>query len=367
MLEHSCRELYFPDRFADSPFAMERLPRDPIRFDLVNAFAEFGCEEKVSLRDPATATDGFVERTRESVRRSLSNEALLHGLRTQSMFEALLVSLGAVELLKQEDAGEIYAFDETLEVPDFRLVLRDGSQLLVEVKNFYQTNNARKSFEVDEEYLEGLIRYSTTMRCDLFFAIYWVKWNVWTLVPPDVFQFQGNKRSLDLLDAMKANHMASLGDYAIGTRFPLSFVMYADTTKPRSIGPDQTGTFTVANVEVYCAGHRITDLVEMGIATYLMFYGKWEYEAELKLAANEIEAVEHRWVPDEDHQQGFEIVGSLSELFSTFYRFRTQEEGELTRLRLDVTPGFLGQLIPEDHKGHNLPLWRFRLQPSSPC
>src|ERR1035437_3666396 len=68
--------------------SMKRLPRDPIRFDLANAFAEFGRLESVSLRDPA-ATDGFVDRIRESVRRSLSNEALLHGLRTQAMFEAL--------------------------------------------------------------------------------------------------------------------------------------------------------------------------------------------------------------------------------------------------------------------------------------
>src|SRR5207237_10049330 len=117
---------------------------------LGKSFDVFVCRVRVSLRDHASAVYGLVERTRESGRRSLSKEALLHALRTQSMFEALLVSLGAVELLKQEDAGEIYAFDETLEVPDFRLVLRDGSQLLVEVKNFYQTNNARKSFEVDD-------------------------------------------------------------------------------------------------------------------------------------------------------------------------------------------------------------------------
>src|SRR5689334_17565697 len=112
---------------------MERLKRDPIRFDLLDAFAAFGQQEKVSLRDPA-ATTGFVDRARASVEASLSNDALLHGLRTESMFEAMAASLGAVDLIKQEDAGRIYVSDTRLRVPDFRLVLRDGLQMLVEVK-----------------------------------------------------------------------------------------------------------------------------------------------------------------------------------------------------------------------------------------
>ena len=91
---------------------MKRLPRDPIRFDLINAFAEFGRNEKVSLRDPSAA-DGFVDRARESINRSLANEAFLHGVGTELMFESMVASLGAVEVLKTEDSGEIYAADHT--------------------------------------------------------------------------------------------------------------------------------------------------------------------------------------------------------------------------------------------------------------
>ena len=169
-----------------------------------------------------------------------------------------------------------------------------------------------------------------------------------------------------MLDAMKADHMASLGDYRIGTKFPLSLVMYADKTKPRAIGQDRTCSFTIAKVEVCCAGSLLTDPVETRIAAYLMFYGRWEYAAEARIVENEIEAVEHRWVPEEDHQQGFEIVGSLSDMFSTFYKFATQDEGRVAKLRLDVTPGSLGRLIPEDFNRDSLPLWRLRLQPSQP-
>jgi hypothetical protein len=174
------------------------------------------------LSDPATATEGFVERIRESVHGSHSNEALLHGLRTESMFEALVVSLGAVELIKQEDSGEIYSSDERLKAPDFRLVLSDESQMLVEVKNFYQKNDARRVFELEEDYLEALLRYSKLMGCDLLLAVDWAKWNIWTLVRPEIFKSSGKRRTLDMFDALKANRMASLGDYSIGTKFPLS-------------------------------------------------------------------------------------------------------------------------------------------------
>ena len=58
------------------------------------------------------------------------------------------------------------------------------------------------------------------------------------------------------------------------------------------------------------------------------------------------------------------MVGSLSGMFSTYYRFMTQKGGEVAKLQIEVTPGFLGRLIPENHKGDRLPLWRFRIHPS---
>jgi hypothetical protein len=57
-----------------------------------------------------------------------------------------------------------------------------------------------------------------------------------------------------MLSAMQANHMAKVGDFGVGTRFPLSLVMRADKAKPRRVGPDGNGSFTVGNVELHCAG-----------------------------------------------------------------------------------------------------------------
>ena len=50
----------------------------------------------------------------------------------------------AGEVYAQEDAGEVYAQDETLRLPDFRLVLSDGVVVLVEVKNFRQTKGTEE-------------------------------------------------------------------------------------------------------------------------------------------------------------------------------------------------------------------------------
>ncbi|HEV2616371.1 MAG TPA: hypothetical protein VGU63_07155 [Candidatus Acidoferrales bacterium] len=344
---------------------MKRLARDPIRFDLINAFAEFGRIEKLSLRNPAAA-EGFVERARASVNRSLLNEAFLHGIRTELMFESLVASLGTIEILKTEDSGEIYSSDDTLKVPDFRLVFSDHSQVLVEIKNFYQTNDARQAFELDSQYLDGLVRYSKAMSCKLFLGVHWARWNIWTLVAPEVFKNRGETRALDMLEAIKANHMAMLGDYSVGCRFPLSLIMHADKRQPRIIESDGKGAFVISKIDVCCAGQLIESPLERQIATYLMFYGKWRYEVIADVIDNQIETVEHRWSPERDNGQGFEILGSLGEMFSTFYKSVTQDEGQVRRLRIDVSPGSLGHLIPDNYKSEILPLWRFKQKPGEP-
>jgi hypothetical protein len=345
---------------------MQRIPRDPIRFDLIDAFAAFGKEEKVSLHDPA-ARSGFVDRVRTSVATSLGNEALLHGLRTQSMFEALVASLDAAEIIKAEDAGAIYVSDTRLKVPDFRLVLKDGSQMLVEVKNFYQgqREKAKRPFEFDRDYFDGLVLYAAATKSTLFIAIHWAVWNIWTLNRPDVFQRDGEKVVVSLFEAMRANHMAILGDVSIGTRFPLSMVMVADKTKPRTVEADNSANFTIGKVELYCEGRLIEDPVEKSIATYLMFFNTWEYQVVPKLGGNQIESVEHRWAPPEDHDQGFEIVGSLSGMFSMFYKVATQDEDRIENIQIEASSRW-GRLIPDDYKGKALPLWRFTLKPASP-
>lgn len=72
--------------------------------------------------------------------------------------------------------------------------------------------------------------------------------------------------------------------------------------------------------------------------------------------------------PYESHaEQGFDIVGALSELYTRmFYSGTTSLEDETTKLSIDVEPGTLPRLVPTDLKSDRLPLWHIRISPSPP-
>jgi len=90
-----------------------------------------------------------------------------------------------------------------------------------------------------------------------------------------------------------------------------------------------------------------------------------DVRSSIKNGGGLIEAVEHRWVPEEDTKQGFEIVDSISGMFLLFTNLPP-----LTKTKSEncvwTSPRIMGSLIPEGYKGAVLPLWRFKLQPSLP-
>src|SRR5215831_1716986 len=100
------------------------------------------------------------------------------------MFEGVVIALGQVQMIKEEDAGGWYDGDK-LTVPDYRIILRDGTQFLVEVKN----HNAGP-FEISfkKEYVNGLRRYGGLTGSPVKLAVYWVRWRTWTLVSLDVLE-----------------------------------------------------------------------------------------------------------------------------------------------------------------------------------
>lgn len=337
---------------------MKRIPRDPLKFDIFDAYAEYGREGKVSLYDPKV-TQGFLARIQDSIDNSQKDARFIHGQWAQAMFEALVIELGNFQIMKQEDAGRVHV-EDSVKVPDFRMVLNDGSQMLIEVKNFYQGDKPEKSFELSQDYFTEILRYSSLMNFDVKIAVYWVVWNMWTLVSPSVFQKTEKKMVLPLVEAMRMNEMAKLGDMSIGTKFPLGIRVIADPTKPRSIDKSGKGSFSIAKIELFCADRVITDKVERNVSLYLMLYGNWKEEPLTGLCVENLpEYVEYRLMPLKDNKQGFEIIGELSSMFSRFYAQATVEGGKIGQLKIDITPGSLGQLIPKDYQGKVLPLWRF--------
>jgi hypothetical protein len=61
-------------------------------------------------------------------------------------------------------------------------------------------------------------------------------------------------------------------------------------------------------------------------------------------------AIVFEFRPHEDHQQGFEMIGSLSEIFSSYFQWRTMKERAVSKLEVDVVPGQMANLIPKTMK-----------------
>jgi hypothetical protein len=349
---------------------MKPIRRNPLRFDIFNALTQFSQEERLSLSDPKTS-EGFINKIRSTVDTTITNEAFLFGQRTQAMFEALVLSLGKVAMLKQEDAGEVHSTDAGIKIPDLRLVFPDGKQLLIEVKNFYQASDTLEPFQLQEGYIDGLSRYSKLLSCKLLIAVYWVRWNFWALVPASRFELNSGVAKLSYQSSMMFNEMAMLGDMMIACKFPLAIQIETRKDEPRTVESSGQVRFRASGIRILCAGQEVTTELERNIAWYLINYGSWEEQpSEAIVTADQLDAITCEWLPETYHEsreeydrQGFAMVGSLSGMFSKYFRALTLRDGRIGQLRIDISPGELGQMIPDDYKGQALPLWRFTMVP----
>lgn len=123
---------------------------------------------------------------------------------------------------------------------------------------------------------------------------------------------------------------------------------------------------TIGSAEIAVGNVSIEDKVERNIALYLMMYGRWNYDgAQVEFDDQGLPiAVIHQVTPEDPiPDQGFEIIGSLSSLYSQVYNSLTLEQGRVSRLNVN-DPATLAPIIPRDFQKKQLPLWRFILQPS---
>ena len=344
---------------------MKRLPRDPVRFDVFAAFAEHAAKRGVPIHDKATLRD-FGAAVQDVTEKSLGEKTFVFGNRVQVMFETIVAALGEVRAIKQEDSGSGY-FADDIKLPDYRLVLADGSGLLVEVKNHHQRETKpHEPFEMEVSYLRKLEAYSRMMNTDLTFAIYWSAWNLWTLTSASAFTVNGDHAVLTMADAFKASQMARIGDVMLGTRAPLRF-------RVETVETDRQGVqrrVVIDNAMLLCEDRPIAAEVERRIAMMLMLYGDWREEQVVELSDDDkLTAVEYRFAPPEEAQrqneQGFEMNSFISSMVSKLFREATVKDGVVTALHMEFTPGEFGRLIPTDYDQIRvaLPLWRCVLQP----
>ena len=301
----------------------------------------------------------FASHAQDSLARSLEDKAFLHGLRVEKMFEVLVVSLDNFRLFKTEDVGEVHGEDLS-RAPDFRLVLKDGEQLLIEVKNVYVENPSKQRKHFSPEYIKSLLDYSDLMKCSLKVAIFWARWGFWTLVDVKTFQLPDGSVDIKMPDAMKANEMSKLGDIMVGTKAPLRLVLKADLNKPRILHPNDKTEFTIGGVSLFSEEVELDDPIEQQIVWMMMNYGSWEMNGPYPIMnGDSLEGIELIFAPQSLTNQGFEMVGYLSTFFSRYYSEITIKNAEVVQLEGDPVPEWFRPIQKFDHKSAKLPLWNF--------
>ena len=342
---------------------MKRIKRNPEKFDVIDLFDSIGQSINLKFNDP-NSKETFLNSISLSLNKSIT-PIMLFGRRAESMFGYVAASLGKCKLIKKEDCGEVFFNDDAIKIPDYRIITTTEKQYLIEVKNFYGKDSFTK-FKLKASYLDELLRYSLLVNVDLQIAIYWSKWNVWTMVAPFDFHNEGDEMTISLADAMKRNQMSILGDITIATLPNIAMRVYADPHMPRHVDKERHIDFTISNIELSCAGQVLSEEIEQHIAFMLIMLGVWEISGPTaKICDENLEYIEFVSAPkDRTTGQAFEIIGQLSGMISSQYKWITAPDGKVARLSPDIETGMLGFQIPEDYKSKSLPLWRFEIQPN---
>jgi hypothetical protein len=343
---------------------VKRIKRNPEKFEVIDLFTAMGREHgyKLAVNEDA---DDFIKRIECSLKASIENPNILYGKRVESLFAHVAGALGNCKLIKQEDSGEAFSIDQDIQAPDYKVILKDGSQYFIEVKNCHFPN-IKSPYPLNKAYIEKLEKYAELHSIPLMFAIYYSHQNKWFLLPKSSLTEQKTKYVTDFINAMAKNEMSLLGDRTIGTEPDLAIELIADPSKDASVDSRGQAKFIIGNVKLYCAGREISDDLEKTIAFYLIRFGNWnEQEAEGIYSGDVFKGVRFTYSPDfPPEEQKFSMIGELSSMISLSYSEQTTYERSVIALDTNLEPTVFSVEIPDGYKGNDLPLWQFIMQPN---
>jgi hypothetical protein len=341
---------------------MRLIPRDSAVLGAIDLFDTLAQKHGLDLSESKDIAR-FATVVEAALSEGRGRAIVLHGRRVQAMFAYVAASLGETEVIKEEDTGRLISRSKTVRPPDYRVLLGNGEEFFVEVKNCHKRHPAAR-MSINRSAFDSLAEYASVFGRPVSLAVYWSRWNAWTLVPFSAIRLDDNKASISFLEATKHNEMVRLGDLAVGTKPPLVMRFVADPNRPRQILADGQVPFTIGAVEMYCDGVLIEDETERNIAFYLMRYGRWTEEAVPRTEGDLLRSADFVFRPAEETGQGFEIVGTVSGMISQRYNELTTTERSIMRLTPRADPGSLGLLIDDSYRGRHLPLWRLRMKPA---
>ncbi|PCM44044.1 hypothetical protein [Marinobacter sp. ANT_B65] len=343
---------------------MKRIKRNPEKFEVIDLFTALGRKHGYKLSVEEDAND-FIERIGNSLKASKDNPNLLHGKRVESLFAHVAGALGNCRLIKQEDSGEAFTTEQDIQAPDYKVILNDGSQYFIEVKNCHFPN-IKSPYPFKKDYLRKVENYAKLHNTPLLFAVYFSRQNKWFLLRKESLIEQKNRYVTDFINAIAQNEMSLLGDRTIGTEPDLSIELLADPTKEAKVNENGEVNFIIGGVKIYSSDREVTDDLEKSIAFYLMRFGTWvENDAEGLFDDGEFLGAKFTYSPDcPSDEQNFSMIGELSSMVSASYGEQTTYEKSVIALDTNLDPGVFAVKIPEGYKGKGLPLWQFIMQPN---
>lgn len=343
---------------------MKRIKRNPEKFEVIDLFTALSREHGYKLNVEEDAND-FIKRIRNSLKASKDNVNLLHGKRVESLFAHVAGALGNCRLIKQEDSGEAFTTEQDIQAPDYRVILKDGSQYFIEVKNCHFPG-IKSLYTFRKDYLRKVENYAELHNTPLLFAVYFSRQNMWFLLRKESFIEQKNRYVIDFINAMAQNEMSLLGDRTIGTEPDLSIELLADPTKEAAVNENGEANFIIGGLKIYSSDREVTDDLEKSIAFYLMRFGTWvENDIEGLFDDGEFSGAKFTYSPDcPSEEQNFSVIGVLSSMVSASYGEQTTYEKSVIALDTNLEPGVFAVKIPEGYEGKDLSLWQIIIQPN---
>jgi Holliday junction resolvase len=288
----------------------------------------------------------------------------VHGIRVEAMFSYVVGALGKCILIKQEDtSGICLAENIDFNIPDYKVILKDGSHFFVEVKNCHLLK-----IKFKKNYIKQLLVYTDIHKLPLKIAVYWSKLKVWTLVSVKHLIFKSHETYvLGFERALAISEMATLGDASIGTRLPLVIRLLGNPRNIDQIPLDSEVELTINKVEIYSRDVLIEEDLERNLAFKLILWGEKDHSIlEIPLITEgKLTGIEYRMEPyEEAFDQGFQIIGSLSTMISNQYNAVSAPDGNVGKLIPSNEPEQFSIYIPVDYKGKYLPIWRITQIPN---
>lgn len=340
---------------------MFKVKRNPQKFEPFDLFSTLVEELGYNINDI-----GVVEKVTEifsnSVKDAKSKDIMLHGARNEGLFSYIVRGMNSVKFIKKEDAGDAYASTtEAIQIPDYRIILEDGSLIFVEVKNWNKDYD--KNFNLDVQYVERLEKYCSLNNGKLFIAVYYRCINRWVMLQSNKFIKINKRFKISLENALKNSEFSRLGDLSFALYSPLEiyFEFGENTTIDKIEGNIYTYKGKINNIIIKCGDKEIKDNVGKNIVFNLAHYGEWEENYEYIFEKDQLIGLKLTFrpedgFPDNEIELGCRIIAQYSVMLTCFFAQETIKENEIIKLLYSGKPRNVTSFIPHDYNNPDLPI-----------